>query len=247
MSSDAGVTQADIASRLGLGVTTIARMLEKLVSYGYVRISSPESEGNNHEPATARGTRYCLSDFYLNFYFSVLRPIEGEIMSNKDGLLFPSNVLQGGDKEYIPSFTGKAFERFVHYHLDVALRSGEEAVAIGNTIKPSIWKKLDLADSNYQVCLNFLVKGETSNKIISQIDVLLVHEAEKSVRVIECKWKGDGAMSDIDEVIDKILPRRLADYARSNILAVSYSPTKAFQKKASEMAVTILVLEDFVF
>jgi hypothetical protein len=215
----------------------------------------PEEEpasDQTRELKTARGARYILCDFFLHFYFSVLHPMEQEIRANTaGGLLFPSEILQGDAKEYIPTFTGKAFERFVFHHVNIAMRDGEWAPpgagGVGGVfVRPLLWQLLDLADPNYHVRWNVLVRGETSDRIRSQIDVLVVHEKEKSVRVIECKWKGSGETSDIDEVKKKILPRRYEGYARRDFLVVSYEPTAQLTTSAKDAGVTLITLAAFL-
>ncbi len=254
MSAEEGVTQADVAEKLGIEVATVARLLDKLVAYGYVFRCVPEEEaGSDHarEVKTARGARYILCDFYLHFYFSVLHPMEQQIRANASGgLLFPSEILRGDAKEFIPSFTGKAFERFVFHHVDVAMRDGEwmppAGIAVCTPGKPLLWRLLDLPDPNYQVRWNVLVRGETSDRIRSQIDVLIVHENEKSVRVIECKWKGSGEASDIEEVKTKILPKRYEGYARRDFIVVSYDPTAQLAVTAKASGVTLITLDAFL-
>lgn len=254
MSTEEGVTQADVAEKLGIEVATVARLLDKLVTYGYVFRCVPEEDAeaeHAREAKTARGARYILCDFFLHFYFSVLHPMEQEIRANTNGgLLFPSQILQGDAKEYIPTFTGQAFERFVFHHINIAMRDGEWAspagVEGGAPGKPLLWRLLDLPDPNYHVRWNVLVRGETSDRIRSQIDVLVVHEKEKSVRVIECKWKGCGEASDINEVKDKVLPKLYDGYARRNFLVVSYDPTAQLAAAAKATGVTLITLDAFL-
>ena len=244
MSAEDGVTLAEVTEKLGIGVSSASRLLEKLVVYGYVQRCYPEMSTSSTGRAlkTARGVRYVLQDFYLHFYFTVLRPMAQDIRLNQNGLLFPYKILQGDEKEYIPAFTGKAFERLVFYHLDVGLRSSE------GSFRPNLsrlWHKLDLPDANYMVQWNVIVRGDTSDKIISQIDVLLVHDGEKSVRVIECKWKGQGGV-DINDVETKILPQRYQSYTRRNLLAVSYEPTSKFIAIAGQREVTLMTVDDLL-
>ncbi len=241
-SSDIGVTQQEITEVLGLSTTTVSRLLEKLVSYGYIIRRSPQSQ-QGASGATLRGARYMLSDFFLYFYFAALRPIENEIKNNESGLLFPYQILEGEAKEYIPTFTGKAFELFVHYHIDTALRAGEWE---SSSKRVSLYDKLDLVDANYTATWNVLVRGENSDKIISQIDLLVVHEGEKSVRVIECKWTNAGKLQDLEDVTAKILPGKYKDYTRKNILAVGYKPTAELYQAADKAGITIITLEDFL-
>jgi hypothetical protein len=249
LSADEGVTLHEVAERLGMAPATVGRLLEKLTSYGYVLRSLPELDVEAEESSgakIARGARYVLCDFYLHFYFSVLRPMEHEIRSNADGLLFPSQILQGETKEYIPTFTGKAFERFVYHHIDVSLRSGEWQSFLDKSPKLNLWQILDLPDANYDVSWNVLIRGDSSDKIRSQIDVLIVHEKERAVRVIECKWKSAGARADIDDVKGKTLPKRYGGYARRDFLAVSYQPTKSLAETAAQEEVTLITLDAFV-
>lgn len=249
MSTEEGVTQQEVAERLGLEVGTIARLLEKLVAYGYVLRSVPEDDEaakTKGPPKSNRGARYVLCDFFLHFYFSVMQPIDHQIRANTTGLLFPSQILQGDAKEYIPAFTGKAFERFVFHHIDVALRDGEWQHAVANAPQPALWRLLDLPDANYEVFWNVLIRDDSSDKIRSQIDVLVVHEQEKSVRILECKWKGESERADIEDVLAKPLPKRFAGYARRNFLVASYEPTKLLAETAAAAGVTIITLDAFL-
>ena len=245
MSAEDGVTLAEITEKLGIGVSSASRLLEKLVAYGYVQRCSPEKSplSPGRPLKTARGVRYVLQDFYLHFYFTVLRPMAQDIRLNQNGLLFPYKILQGDEKEYIPAFTGKAFERLIFYHLDVGLRSGEHSPPPDLSM---LWRKLDLPDASYMVQWNVIVRGDTSDKIISQIDVLLIHDGEKSIRVIECKWKGQGEIDDINDVEAKILPQRYQSYSRRNLLAISYEPTTKFRAISSQRNVNLITLDDLL-
>jgi hypothetical protein len=248
MSTEEGVTQQEVAERLGMEVGTVSRLLEKLVHYGYVLRSVPEDDASSGKrvPKNARGSRYVLCDFFLHFYFSVMQPMDHQIRANASGLLFPAQILQGGAKDYIPAFTGKAFERFVFHHVDIALRQGEWEGVAARGSKPDLWHLLDLPDANYNVFWNVLIRGETSEKIKSQIDVFIVHEQEKSVRVIECKWKNEGDKRDIEDVTTKVLPKRFEGYARRNFLVASYDPTSQLSDAARVANVTIITLDAFI-
>lgn len=247
MSSEEGVTQAEVAARLGFEVATVARLLDKLVAYGYVFRCIPEDIGPSGARKMGRGIRYILGDFFLHFYFSVIYPLEQEIRLNQGGgLLFPNLILQGDALEYIPTFTGKAFEGFVFYHVDIAMREGEWSHESGSLHRPKLWELLDLPDANYQVRWNVLVRGETNDRIRSQTDVLVVHQREKSVRIVECKWKGAGEFADIDEVRKKMLPKQYEDYARRDFLVVSYEPTADLVAHAKSVGVTLITLEAFL-
>lgn len=248
MSTEEGVTQQEVAHRLGLEVSTVARLLERLVEYGYVLRSIPEdvAYSDGKAPKSNRGARYVLCDFFLHFYFSVMQPIDAQIRTNTMGLLFPSQILQGDAKQYIPAFTGKAFERFVFHHVDVALRDGEWQHDGGLATRSTLWRLLDLPDANYQVYWNVLIRGESSDQVRSQIDVLVVHQQEKTVRVIECKWKSSGEKADIDDVSGKVLPKRFAGYTRRDFLVVSYEPSNQLVESACVAGVTMITLDAFL-
>lgn len=250
ITAEAGATEAELTKELGLSNSYVGHMLEKLLLYGYVKKALPASGGDCFVdaaiPGNERGARYWLSDFYLYFYFFVLRPIEHEIERNDKALLFPSRILQGDGRDYIQSFTGRAFERFVEHHIDVAMRDSEELRDGDQRCLPTLWRKLDIPDLNYEVCWNVLVRGESNDRIRSQIDVLVVHEMERRVRVLECKWKGEGSAADIEDVVGKILPAKYSGYARINVLVVSYEPTVLFLKKAMERGVVVITLKDFI-
>ncbi len=249
MAAEEGVTQTEIAKSLLLDVATIDRFLEKLVKYSYVKKCPLQriDKIDRVEPKNSRGSRYVLIDFFLNFYFAILRPLQRDIEHNETDLIFPLRILQGGDREYIPAFTGKAFERLVLFHIDVALRSKEISQMEGAAgPMENLRTKLDLPDNNYDVEWNLLVRSESGGAIQSQIDILIVHEGEKSVRVIECKWKSLGETQDVDDVMKKLLPQHYADYTRYNFLVVSYEPTVQLVKKAHIEQVKILTIKDFL-
>ncbi len=247
MAVEEGVTQTEIANGLQLDVATIDRFLEKLLKYSYVRQCPLHRIDKAVDPKNSRGSRYVLTDFFLNFYFAVLRPLQRDIEQNESDLIFPLRVLQGSDRAYIPAFTGKAFERLVLFHIDVALRRKEISLKEGaDEPMQNLKKKLDLPDNNYDVEWNLLVRCESSGAIQSQIDVVIVHEGEKSVRVIECKWKGVGETQDLDDVKSKILPQRYAGYTRHNFLVVSYELTGQMDKKSRLDQVTIITINDFL-
>jgi AAA+ ATPase superfamily predicted ATPase len=251
MAREEGSTQSEIAGEIEKSDGAVASLLVKLVNYGYAIKSEPDFfhspeqvERREQARKTGRGSRYILADFYLHFYFTILRTYEPRISINDNDLIFPYEVLTGNQNDYIQNFTGKAFERFVFYHVDVAIRKGDWINF--NHARQRLSQALQLSNYDYSVFPNVLIRGDKSERIISQIDVLIVHDKEKTVRVIECKWKNDGSKQDVDDALEKVIPKKYKDYTRLNFLAAAYDPSSQLKAYAKSKDVNVITLEDFL-
>ena len=166
---------------------------------------------------------YLMRDFYLNFYFQVLQPLELQIKINRQELLFTQLLSKHG--YHIVDFTGKAFELLCWSVLASAERR------VGN-----IFDKLRIRTLSYDL---FEYRSKKS-----QIDLVLESGLDRIVRLIECKWGQNVDPCWVQQICDKEYPL-LQSYSRQNILLVAQ--TSAVLEAAGKSAkVEVLTLEDFL-
>lgn len=191
-----------------------------MLNYNLVFEKSPI---NCRPKMNSEGLRYFMKDFFLNFYFQILEGLTQKININREGLLFPLEVIASNSGLYIPNFTGKAFELFVRYFL-------ENRVDWGQSIS---YSKLNLLDPSYLVSQYW--DGDT------EIDLIVESQVDRISRIIECKW-GQWDSRWITELRNKkyIPPKgfRIEKY-----LVISDDEVERRSKTQSD--VTILGLSDF--
>ena len=130
-----GTSQASIVKKSGIAQSTVSDIIEKLLDYKIIFPKSPA-----HKTQVSRGTKYHMKDFYLNFYYQVLEPLEKRIKRNSKGLLFSEACISSNSGYYIPNFSGKAFELLVRYILENSVNFTEK-----------IFHTLLIANPNYRV------------------------------------------------------------------------------------------------
>jgi predicted AAA+ superfamily ATPase len=225
-----GATEATVVTRTGLSQAYVHATLERLLDYDLVHERRPLGRRKSNRS----GVRFYMDDFYLNFYFQVLRPLESRIRGNERGLLFAAEVLGSKEGYYIPDFTGKAFE-----------------LLIANTVKEGchdesartqrVFDKLGLRSGRYEWG-TYWEQGRT------QIDLVVAGLDDREFRIIEAKWISrnvDIASTYLDQLLDKrfdVSARR--SWRRSDYLALSRGFSTGFRDSATARGVRIIDLAD---
>lgn len=222
-----GTTQQRIVQKTGLSPSSVSETLEKLVDYELVFDKLPA-----HQKSTKRGAGYFyfMKDFFLNFYFQVLEPLQAKVSENKSGLLFPCEILSKNGY-YIPNFSGKAFELLIRYQLE----------NFSLYKKSKLFKKLMLVDSDYQVMTYW--NDET------QVDLIVEHKLDRVSRIIECKWINEMPHAKADSLIDEILAKKYeppAGFTKKYFLILATKPSTEFMASAKARGVSVISLEDLV-
>lgn len=219
----AGSTHKSITLKTGLPKPTISKLLQNLVNYKLVYIRKPhlrkQKEGEDFE-------RYYLKDFFLNWYFQVLRPLESDIILNEDGLLFPYRTGLSNTGYHIPNFTGGAFELLIRHLLEVEPK-----------FSSTFFKKLDLYDPNYTVLDYWDAQ--------TQIDLLVEHSKDRVLRVIECKWTDNWDDNWIKEIKAKTCVLA-PGFSRKNYIVVPNVPSSSVIKKALTENVQVIGLDEIL-
>ena len=221
-----GATEAAIVKRTGLTQDYVHKTLERLLDYDLVHERRPLGQ----RKANRSGVRFYMDDFYLNFYFQVLCPLESRIRGNRRGLLFSAEVLGSGEGYYVPDFSGKAFE------LLLASVIGQGCDDESLRTQP-VFHKLALRPGRYRWG-TYWEAGKT------QIDLLVVGQDDREVRVIEAKWvsrRVDAGSDFPRQVLDKMYGET---WRRRNFLALSRGHTSGFAERASRQGVGVITLED---
>jgi uncharacterized protein len=225
-----GATEATITKRTGFRQEYVHKALGRLLDYDLVRERWPLGEHKKNRS----GVRYYTDDFYLNFYFQVLRPLDSRIRANERGLIFPAEVLGSNQGYYIRDFSGQAFELLI---ASVLARGCNNEAA---RTQP-IFDKLGLRSGPYEW-------GTYWQAGRSQIDLVVVGLHDREIRIIEAKWisRKVGAMADFPEQALRkqysVGGRRA--WPRSHYLVLSKGHTAAFGQRASAQGVQIIELED---
>ncbi|MBF0105062.1 MAG: AAA family ATPase [Deltaproteobacteria bacterium] len=179
-----GCTQANIIAKTGLAQSTVGDLLAKLTAYDIVSLKIPA--GGPHRADQIKGVRYYMKDFFLNFYFQILRKAEAQIRQNDHALIFPVEADLSRQGLYMPNFSGKAFELFIRYLFE----SGE-------ILKTKFARKILLTSPGYEV-RDYWDRQQ-------QIDLIVEHQRDRLSRIIECKWQ-DYRPAWIDETLSKKYP-----------------------------------------
>ncbi len=217
----AGSSHKNIALKTGLSKPTITKLLDRLVDYKLVYVRSPYLRRRRENEDLER---YYMRDFFLNWYFQVLRPLDKDISINDGGLLFPYKTGLSNAGDYIPNFTGAAFELFVRYLLE------EE-----RSFSCRFFKKMDLYDASY------LVHDYWDKQ--TQVDLLVEHTKDRVLRVIDCKWSDSWDDTWIDQIKAKACPKP-EEYTRKDYIVVPTLPSISVINKARAKNVEIIGLED---
>ncbi|MBI4356279.1 MAG: AAA family ATPase [Gammaproteobacteria bacterium] len=217
-----GASQSDVRKTLEISSSTVSEVFEKLIDYGILFL---EEDFGKRVSISRKGieTRYFLRDFYLNFYFSVYQKYVKRILTNSDGknLIFSDSLLSKKGY-YIENFSGKAFENLVR------------DLFLNNSPTSCLFKKLQLVDNDFEL--------GTYRSRTSQIDLVVKHNRDRLVRIIECKW-GQENSHEIDELCHKAFPLAPTEQ-RMNVMIRSPSSSKRYEKICRDNQVILLNLSD---
>jgi hypothetical protein len=225
-----GATEASITRRTGLRQDHVSKTLGRLLDYGLVRERRPLGASKTNRA----GVRFYMDDFYLNFYFQVLLPLESRIRSNERGLLFPAEVIASREGYYIPDFSGRAFELLI---ADV-LEQGRDSISRRT---PTIFDKLSLRGGGYQ-CGTYWDPG------VTQVDLVVVGEDDRELRIIEAKWISrsvDAGSPFPGQILEKRFGLGERDsWRRSHHLVLSAGHSPGFAQRARERGIGVIELRD---
>lgn len=223
-----GATQAAIVRRTGLTQDYVHKTLDRLLDHDVVRERRPLGAPKRNRA----GVRYHMDDFYLNAWFSLLRPLRSRIRGNRRGLLFPAEVLGSATGYYIPGFSGQAFELLIS-HVIKAGCDDESA-----RTQP-IFERLKLGSGRYQWG-TYWEPGRT------QIDLVVSGLDDREHRIIEAKWvsgKVNASTDFVRQVLAKQFPLQRG-WRKSHYLVLSADCTAALRRRAAAQGVTIIGLEE---
>lgn len=218
-----GTSQAKIVEKTGLSSSTISDAVEKLVDY---QILFPKLPAHK-KPSKKVTYSYFMKDFFLNFYFQIIEPLQKRIEKNQTGLLFPYSCLSSNTGYYIPNFSGEAFELLVRTILEER-----------DIHQHSIFKKLNILDENYEVLTYW---DQTS-----QIDLLVEHNKDRQLRLLECKWLSQPITIDSYRYFEEILKKKFPIYSYQSIsyyLILSQGWSKGFEQEAYKWGIGLIGLE----
>lgn len=219
-----GSLQKTIHTKTGISLSTLSEVLERLVDYGLVFKKLPAHKKPERNES---GYLYYMKDFFLNFYFQILEPLQTKIKGNTKGLLFPYACLQSNTGFYIPNFSGKAFELLIRCILENK-----------NRREGRIFERLQLLDENYNV--------STYWDKHTQIDLIVEHHKDRLTRILECKWissKVDRSAEYINELLSKSYPV-LEGFTKKYFLVLSQDVSKSFRECAEEKNIGLINLSD---
>jgi AAA+ ATPase superfamily predicted ATPase len=220
-----GKEHSKIVKETGKSSSTVSEMIEKLLAYQIVFEKEPLIKPNTRKKNL--GPRYFMKDFYLNFYFQILLPLENQIKTNQKALLFATKCLASEKGFYIPNFSGKAFELFVQRILENRFST-----------QPNIFTKLDIRDPDYQV--------GTYWDQTTQIDLVVENKNDRLTRLIECKWinqENISLLSLIQDITKKTYPLK-KHWKKQHYLMLSQDVSLQTKEKAKAMNCEILELKD---
>lgn len=217
-----GTSQAEIRKNIKIPSSTLSEIFEKIVDYGIV---FPEQDLAEPIPLSKSGIeiRYYLKDFYLNFYFSIYQQYSKRILINRGGktLLFSDNILNCKGY-YIENFSGKAFENLVRYLLE------------NNSFASRLFTKLQLVDNDFEIGMH---RSRTS-----QIDLVVRHNRDRIVRIIECKW-GKEERGEIDVLRHKSFPLSPLEQ-RMNVMIRAIFPSRRYALECQHKQVVLITLPE---
>lgn len=223
--SQSGISAAGVCKKTGIAQSTVYEILNKLCNY-QIAFRRQDFEGINI---------FYLKDFYLNFYSRILESLRYKIETNEKGLLFPYECLPSNNCYYIPNFSGQAFELLIMSVLE------NRQYIVDSDFRLGLSKKLFFADVNYEI--------ESYRNNQAQIDILVKHDSDRVVRLIECKWSDNMKIKDCISA----LQRKAAIYRKMKgdkyqqiklFLCSGTQVTKDQLKTARESNVDVILPED---
>jgi len=210
-----GSTMTQISRQTGMPKQTISDLIGKLIDYNIVAKKNPMQESIKEK----KNATYHINDFFLNFYFTVLKPLKERIEKNSNKMIFNNVCITSKTGHHIDNFTGLAFENFVRYQLETSSEDSE------------LYKKLSLTKEKLKI-------GTFSSKE-TQIDLIAESANDRESRLIEVKWTQNLPSSGSLE--KEILNKK---YSPPKGFNVSYFLVSAKEKPKKLKIVTHIGLKD---
>jgi hypothetical protein len=225
-----GRTLAKIGEIGGFGETTVRSIVGRLESFGLVR--PRESMGHRKNRS---GLRYFMDDFFLNTYFNLILPLDARIRANRTGGMLLNEWLTSKSSYYIPNFSGRAFELLVFSILEAGSTDTSRR-------KAKIFEILQLGDAPFTV-------GTSWIPLQTQIDIVVSCHADRTVRILETKWKGSSPTSKegpqmISSALNKAYTLKDDSWSRRNFLVISPTVSPATLESSKSQKVVTVALED---
>lgn len=212
-----GSTEKNISTMSGVPRSSVYDYIQKLLEYEILGYYS--IQGNTSK-------RYYIRDFFLNCYFYLLQPLRHQIKANESSLIFPHHCLDSRRGYFIQGYSGPAFELLVRTVLE------------SRDISLGIFRRLELVDPNFEVAAYFNPKK-------SQIDLVCIHEQDREVRLIECKWINSSS-AVTPEVLRQITHKQLnilPHYRQSHYLITSQELSEGQLSSAKELGIKCFGIE----
>ena len=221
-----GKATSAISRSTGIPESSVRESIDKLVDYGLVFEKTPMGASPKKNRA---GSRYYMRDFFLNFYFQVLKGQESRVRENRRANLF-ANVLSSKAGYYIPGFSGLAFELLIESVVDCRA---------GSSMDERMFDKLGISEKGFDWG-HYWEPGRT------QVDLVVESSQDRESRVIEAKWiagKADVTRGYLEQTFGKgYTPPR--GYRLSFYLVMSKPPTKGLREVAEGFPVQFVGIED---
>lgn len=222
-----GNTLDSIQSKSKLATGTLVDSINKLCEYN---ILFEESSVYGKQLEIKRGSKFFMKDFYLNFYFSLIKPNETKIRRNEESLLINELFKWPTSFYYIEGFSGEAFENLIEYTLQSSYHRNQK-----------IFNLLKLKNVDFEI-------GKYWSKD-NQIDLVIHNCSDQQDRWIECKWTNS---------IDLIRQQALSLVNKKNLfisnkntkslpqlfLAIPIVASKELIKFCKDLDITIIEITD---
>jgi len=162
-----GSIYTEIENKLNISTGNLNETIEKLIDY---KIIFERESFLNRKLKNKRGIKLLMKDFYLNFFFQIIKLHIQQIKTNYNNALLINSIFNWPQKfYYVPNFSGESFENVI-----------EAILNNSPSRKEKIFSKLHLQNVNYSISTYFDHEA--------QID-LVIHEAsDQEIRFLECKW-----------------------------------------------------------
>jgi len=217
-----GATVKKIIEKTGLPSTTVYDNIEKLKDYELV-FEKVKMNGESSE------IKYILKDYFLNFYFQILEPLENKIKTNEHkALIFPGECIGSNTGYYVPNFSGKAFELLICRILESK-----------DSRNSQIFKILNIRDENYEI--------GTYWSMTTQVDLIVECETGREARILECKWINKENLKPanyIQQVLDKEYEPNKGIETKTYFVAASQEVSASTKEIASKKGVVFIELKD---
>ncbi len=225
-----GATEATIVKKTKLTQDYVHKTIDRLLDYELIFEQYPLGTHKNNRG----GVRYYMEDFYLNFYFQILKPNMIKIKGNENNPLFSEIILDSQRGYYIPNFTGKAFELLILYVIKGGCDNENERTQ-------SIFQKLALQKGEYK-CGTYWIQ----NKI--QVDIIVEGLMDRELRIIEAKWVSstpDASEDFVNKILEKDFENKTwKSWRKKHYIITSKSTSSGLSKKAKKCNVSLLLLSD---